>query len=244
MKDIEIAAIEEFNNMNPVFPVKCSICENKLMHLYFHRHDERHAGGWAWCSECKANQHFSFLIPEWWSNLTCISIEELGGTFPTELDNFKELIDEHMNDALRAQKPKADLCCSCVYKKAEETIELCPNCNNSTLHFRGDGSGCNCSNCGYGWATSPMFPPCQLDEEEYTIIVNSVDKTQYMIIAKLMSCNVVDVKKRLDAGLPIEIRGQLFKVAKIVSQLEELGVDYKIEPNLFDKYYDIRTCKF
>jgi len=242
-KDIDEVAIEEFNNLNPAFPIKCPVCGKEAVHIYFHRHDERHAGGWAWCSECKENQHFSYIIPEWWSNLSCISLGELGGTFPDKLEEFKEIVDEHVNDILRTRNPKLNMCCACVYKKPKETIETCPNCNNETLHFYGDGSGCNCTSCGYGWATSPVFSPCSLDDRKYTIIVEPADTSRYIKIAKLMSCTVVELKKRFDEGIPIEKTGRIWKVAKIAIQLEEMGVDFRISPNLFDKYNDIRTCK-
>lgn len=144
---------------------------------------------------------------------------------------------------LEKQYTKLNACSTCVYKKSKETIEICPKCNNESLHFRGDGSGCNCTVCGYGWATSPIFPQCSLDDTEYTIEVNLATKSQYVKLAKLMSCNVVEVKKNLDNGITIIKRDRIWKVAKLAIQLENIGIDFKINPNLFDIYNDIRTCE-
>lgn len=54
------------------------------------------------------------------------------------IEEFKEIVDEHVNDILRTWNPKLDMCFTCIYKKPEETLEMCPNCNNETLHLQND----------------------------------------------------------------------------------------------------------
>jgi hypothetical protein len=58
---------------------ECPVCSHETLHRWFHIHraepTEAHGASWAgvgsqwqWCTDCRAYQHSSGLVPEWWND--------------------------------------------------------------------------------------------------------------------------------------------------------------------------------
>lgn len=90
----------EEHEFNCPFPAVCPVCGSKSGHIYMHRYDEKHHGGsWVWCSNCHNYSHGSCKVPEWWRNLSNISILKLKHS-PDYLESQAELIDSLVNNLL------------------------------------------------------------------------------------------------------------------------------------------------
>lgn len=47
--------------------IPCPSCGASTLHRYFQRSGARGAL-WEWCSSCRVYEHFSAVVPEWWSS--------------------------------------------------------------------------------------------------------------------------------------------------------------------------------
>ncbi len=130
-------------------------------------------------------------------------------------------------------------CKDCINKKPEQTIEKCPECNQQTLIVK-NGSA-TCTNCGFGWATSPVMAPC-VTSEKYEIYVNGSNKENYLLIARLFCVNVNAVKNAFDKGESLSIKGYTYKIREIMLALEERKIEYKVEPNILYDFPEIKEC--
>jgi hypothetical protein len=63
--------------------------------LYFHKYSFKGRGGaWIWCSQCKAFEHSSAIVPYWWLNLELINSEQLAAV-PEYLETVSKEVDSH-----------------------------------------------------------------------------------------------------------------------------------------------------
>ncbi len=88
-----------------LYPCVCPICNKRNAHLYIHKHNNRHCGMWAWCSNCGAFSHMSGKAPKWWQNPDFVDSSRLCGE-PQYLDQMKERLDDWINTIIPKEVTK------------------------------------------------------------------------------------------------------------------------------------------
>lgn len=236
-----------FEDGRPEYPAVCPECGSKSGHIYFHRHDDTNRGGaWAWCDSCHAYGHYSTVIPSWWHNLAVVNEDNLCGADPEELLQLEETIDRHINDALMRYRMSDNVCRYCIRKECETPqISVCPECGQETWMATLDGLCMilQCSNCGLEVVGASFWPPCMLDDLEYTISVKEVAKEQKVKIAKLFGMNVRDVLYVLREDGFIRKTEKLEEIKLLFEELGGLGIEAVCEPDFRTKYPELIGCK-
>lgn len=232
----------------PEFPVVCPECNSKSGHIYLNRYEDTHRGGaWTWCSSCHHYGHYSYIIPSWWNNLTCIDEEELCAGNADILEENSATIDEHINYSLRRNCMSKDLCKHCIRKEYKEPkITTCFECGHDTLLVELDGASMihTCSSCGNKIVSASYFPPCCRDDLDYTITVTEIPKEKKVKVASIFELNV---KALLDI---LSSQGKLVRTVKLndaedmITKLNELGIVAEVSPDITVKYPDLVGCQY
>ena len=89
-----------------VYPCECPVCNTRNAHIYIHKHNDRHCGMWAWCSNCGAFSHTSGTAPKWWKNPDFVDSSRLCGE-PQYLDQMKESLDDWINAIIPKEVTKS-----------------------------------------------------------------------------------------------------------------------------------------
>ena len=106
--DVIMEIYDSVINEKNVLPCECPICHKKSVHVYMHRHDERHGSIWVWCEECKSYVHMSSIIPNWWENPDFIDEEQLCSE-PEYLNSKAKEIDRWINKLIATSENDANV---------------------------------------------------------------------------------------------------------------------------------------
>lgn len=110
---------------------------------------------------------------------------------------------------------------------------ICENCGVE-MRFKQEGHSICwvCDNCGEAVA-STYFEPYETDLTEYHIMLVSPFKatsSTLKLISEIANCNYIKAKKLIE-NAPDEIFcGKAVEVKAIKEKFEEVGIDFKIEP--------------
>lgn len=237
-----------FADGRPEYPVVCPDCGEKSGHIYINRYKDSNRGGaWAWCSKCHSYGHYSYLVPVWWHNHSCVDQEKLCAANPDELAQYEATLDDLVNSQLARYCMSDNVCQYCIRKEYENPkIDKCPECGNETLLCSLDGASMllKCSSCGFEVIGASFFPHCMNDDLDYTITVSSIDKDKKIKVSKVFELNVMDLLRELNENGQIRTAVKIFEAVKIIKALTEIGVQYTILPDLMRKYPDLIECKY
>lgn len=109
---------------------------------------------------------------------------------------------------------------------------ICEKCGNEmTAYIRGSSCGMECSNCGWGCATT-YTDPIKLDNADYTLCITPVENPSIEIIrciAQLLSCNFLCAKKKLQQKIIITDKAP--SIRSIITELDKNNITYVITPD-------------
>ena len=232
----------------PEYPVVCPDCGAKRAHIYINRYEDTNRGGaWAWCSNCHSYGYYSYLVPVWWHNHSCVDQRKLCAANPDELAQYETTLDDLVNNGLMRYCMSDDICRYCIRKEYENPkIGKCPECGNETLLCSLDGACMvlKCSNCGFDVIGASFFPPCMNDDLDYTITVSNIEKAKKIKVSKVFELNVMDLLKILDEKGMVQTTVKHYEAVQIIKRLNELEVEYNISPDITKKYPDLLDCKY
>ncbi|WP_034450281.1 hypothetical protein [Butyrivibrio sp. AE2032] len=220
--------LEEHDSYCPL-PAVCPVCGSKSGHLYMQRYDGDHRGGsWVWCSNCHSYSHASCKVPEWWRNLSTISILKLEHS-PDYLEAQTEQIDSFVNkllaihdDRLLKQKPCDWVCEKC----GTLMIKKLPEDRAGTYSI-------TCPNCGWGAVTTYTDPIC-MDKTRYSIILLEGNETSVEVVRAVNQVshqNLVKTKELIVKAPQVIFEGNALETYGMKEILDAGFVDYRIEPD-------------
>ncbi len=220
--------LEEHDMYNPL-PAICPVCGSKSGHIYMHRYDEDHHGGsWVWCSSCHSYSHGSGKVPEWWRNLSNISILQLQHS-PEYLDSQAELIDCYVSKLLAVHSDKMIRETPCD--------DLCEKCGTPMVKIMPEGRigtyAIVCPNCDWGLATTYTDPIC-VDETRYSIILlegNDITARTIRAVNHVSHHNLLKSKELIVNAPQVIFEGNALEVHDMKEILDKEQVHYKIEPD-------------
>ena len=246
--DAMLEVYAAFEAGKPEYPVVCPECGQKRAHIYFNRFEETSRGGvWAWCSECHAFDHGSSIVPEWWSNHSCVNQENLCAADPIELADNEEALDEHVNSQILRYCMLDNACDYCLHKKMQNPkLDICPECGKQTWMATLDGPCMlvTCSSCGLKVVGASFFPPCHNDDLDYTFIVSDIPKEKKIKAAKLFNMTALDLLNEITEKGKIERTFKLNEAEKIFVELRNLEISFEMTPDLLAKYPELIGCKY
>ena len=220
--------LEEHEIYNPL-PAVCPVCGSKSGHIYLHRYGEEHCGGsWVWCSNCHSYSHASFRVPEWWRNLSNISITQLQAV-PVVLEQQADLIDSFVNKmiAVHDDHELRNNISNGLCEKCGAVLEIAiPNDRIGTYSIE-------CPNCHWGYATTYIDPICR-DETQYSIVLlegNDTSAKKVRAVNKVSHRNLLKSKQLIESAPQVIFKGKALEIDEMKEILEEEQVRFKIEPD-------------
>lgn len=220
--------LEEHEFYDPL-PAVCPVCGSKSGHIYLHRYDDEHHGGsWVWCSNCHSYSHASLKVPEWWRNLSTVSILQLEHS-PEYLESHAELIDSFVNKLLAIHSDK-------ILKETPFDY-ICEKCGTPIVKRLPDDTigtyGIICPNCGWGAITTYMDPIC-MDQTQYSILLLKGNDPSIEIIRavnKVSHRNLVKSRQLIESAPQVIYEGEALEVHGMKEILDAEAVLYRIEPD-------------
>ena len=138
-------------------------------------------------------------------------------------------------------------CQDCIQKQNNSLPSECPECGAETLYGELDGRCIclKCLNCGYEIVGASIFPQCSLDDRKYTVSISAAEKSQYLRIAKVFGLNTVQLREYLNKGNSVTRSDlSLDEAARMIQQLQEVGLPFQVEPNPLDEFSELLSCTY
>ena len=137
--------------------------------------------------------------------------------------------------------------CDECYNMRQPHIDICPKCGMKTYISKVSGWSAvsECTNCHWGVVSGGGFPPtCHADDELYSVRISKPDSNAQMVkLAKILTVNVIDLKAKFDTGY-MECKYKVMDCYRLANQIQNLDINYELDPKIKEKYGRLFTCEF